>query len=138
MPGQTKKYYQVKGCNRTIRSGDIVFAFDPYMFDSGVWWGIYETSDSEEQDALDGMDWIYKLSKEEYDREIKKKHPSTSDFKPLPQPRQQRSKQIAIEGEGAEVVQNVPQESSGEKDKELTVEDIVKPAPVRKRTRKGK
>ena len=95
----------------------------------GVWWGMYETDDKKEQKALDKIEWIIKITKEEYDGELKKKRQNTSDFSPLPQGG--RPKQVAIQGEGVEAVQRDPQDSSGEAKTELTVDEITKPALVK-------
>lgn len=96
----------------------------------GMWFGLYATDDKKEQKALKKLDWLVNLTKEEYESELKKKHPSTRDYNPL-QPANM-PKQIALLGEGAEVVQRDPQELYGDSDvgPELTVEDITAPAPV--------
>ena len=123
------KYYQVRGCNRTIQSDGITFPFEPYLMVGGMWYGMYATESKEEQKALGKLDWIHKMTKEEYEEELKKKPPSTNEYKPLPQGGTQ--KQVALLGEGAAVVQEGPLETYGEQETELTVEDITKPAPVK-------
>ena len=95
----------------------------------GVWFGLYVTDDKKEQKVLGNLEWITKLSKEEYDNELKKKRRSSSDFNPSPQGG--RPKQVAIQGEGAEVVQRNPQEGSGDAKAELTIDEITKPALVK-------
>ena len=133
------KHYQARGCNRTIQSEGITFLFEPYILIGGMWFGLYATDDKKEQKALDKLEWIIKLSKEEHDNELKKKRQNTGSYSPLPQGG--RQKQVAILGEGAAVVQKGPPETSGKPESELTIAEITKPVPVKgakKRLKKTK